>query len=360
MNVFYNLADPHSRSAVFSPTVQHTGDRNAFTLAGGTVYTFPLSGNSVFFSSRLRYLMLNTGNSGYNSARSGFFALFNSDNKLMCTIGWHDTASSISKMVVRAYDDAGAVTKTTLIPHTLPLNADTSYASRLFTFYVGLEPSTGRKRLTLHYFGGTFGEIYDDAVTSVTNLTIGKLTMNPVTISSYSTPVLADIVITDTENYALESVVVKPAALAAGNQFTGVIGSLRTWTQDRAYISNSSEVNVTASFTISYPNSDIGYYTAISNSSIIKPSIMIDQLYDVIQYDQYFMGRYVQDGGSSVTFTGYMKNSSDNDLVSSHTVNIPANQDDTTYLVKLASKQPVNLKLSAILASTVKYVLTGV
>ena len=360
MNVFYNLADPHSRSAAFSPTTANGNDRNTITFSGGNTYTLPVTGNSLFFSSRLRYLMLHTSNAGYNAARSGFFALYNTDNKLMCTIGWHDTASLIAKMVIKAYNDAGAVTGTTLVPHPIPLNNENNLQWPLFTFFATFDPVTSKNRLTLHYYGTTFGEVYDTAVTSVSNVSLGKLTINPLSQGMYTYPTFSDIIITDTENYMLESVVFKPATLHASNQFTGTIGSLRTWSQDRVYISNSSEVNVTASFTISPPNSDIGYYTALPYSSIYKYNTLSDLLYDVVQYDQYFMGRYVQDGGVSVTFTGSVVDAGDSNLMESHTVVVPANQDDTRYYTRPVDRKATNLKLSAIKNATVKYVLTGV
>ena len=136
------------------------------------------------------------------------------------------------------------------------------------------------------------------------------------------------LAVTDTEDYTLFAHALKPDAIVTSD-YDGVVANVQPWQQDKLYLSTATELGVALELSL------IRKYSSTGSSPITSANA-------VHKLDQYFMGRYIQLGGVSVTFRLQLFN--DTVAVTDPVdVVIPANESDDNYLTRYVSSYLTNI-----------------
>lgn len=203
-------------------------------------------------------------------------------------------------------------------------------------------------------------ELLGVACNSSANLTMANMYIGCVWNSTplgnyYNVMHLSYLVVADTEDYTLKATTLKPNAFGATNEFTGAIANIQAWLQDTRYLTSPNEVDTTTIINLT-PK-------AVSNGNLHNE--LLQTINSIAAIDLYFMGRYIQTGGVSITFRlNLMVNGAD--ATATKDVVIPANEDDTKYCGRYISKAITNLISTAHFTATdlttlaVKIKLVGV
>lgn len=163
------------------------------------------------------------------------------------------------------------------------------------------------------------------AIKNIAKVTIGEF-ISAAASSTYITFPLSHVVFADAPDHSLLAGVVRPLALTGNNQFTGVITDINTYAQDTTFMASSSETSAVLECTVTQ-------LQQLQSSKIERLSL-------------YMMARYVQAGGTSVSFTCSLVNASGG-IHSSAVITIAANEDYTYWRTN-----PVLVALNNLLTSS--------
>ena len=128
------------------------------------------------------------------------------------------------------------------------------------------------------------------------------------------------IAVTDTLDFSLEPVVLKPLALTYSADFTGTVAALKENFQDEVYVSCSAETGKYIEFTLGKMTGNYG--SLVTNGDLVSGAMA-------------FYSRYLQIGGTSATFTISIYNGAI--LYYSEDVTVAANENSLYYQTKMLS-----------------------
>lgn len=133
---------------------------------------------------------------------------------------------------------------------------------------------------------------------------------------------IRSMVISDSMDFTLKVVNVRPVTLNNAAQWTGTVADLQEWLQAKTYLATAIETN--ASFDVNM---------AVNNAEISAMSATTPGSAQVLSLKTFLGARYVQSGGVSATFrVELFKNGVA--YGSPVDVSIPANEDNTTFLTR--------------------------
>ena len=355
MQIFAAAADPHSWLKLMgqSPTDANNYATNfsGNSLKWGTKFpkiTIPVSGNDIFLKFRI---------SGYCWAWEGiqtyffrapphkFISFKNAAGKIVFSVGWLPYNSVYTNdypnitqvdFGIFKWDDTNS-TPVSFTSFNKPLTSlgevtRDCFLSIAFHLDSIIESNSNVKVNGSNSIDTTINDATNiSAVTDkvVTNVVIGDgITASGTTTYWYVN--IASMICSDTVDHSLKAVSLKPSSFGTINDFTGSISNVTSALQDKLYLSSAAEIGSTVEINLS----DL-------------PAIYTDTSTIVHKLDQYFMGRYIQLGGVSVTFELQLFN--DTIAVTDPIdVVIPANENEDQYLTRYISSYLTNLNTTAL------------
>lgn len=169
------------------------------------------------------------------------------------------------------------------------------------------------------------GEISGAAVNSNANMSLGSVRLRDNITSAgnvgYTALTLGYLLVSDIPMHGARVYPLKPTALTAGNEFSGVVTSINTTTQDTLYMASAAEVNSKCEFTSILPAGLLSNPTADVKTSSHK----------LVHLDNYIHARYIQDGGVSCTFSVVQLDGSSSNIYTPVNTVIAANEENSTY-----------------------------
>jgi hypothetical protein len=272
----------------------------------GKYVSVPVTGNRCFMKWEYLLSYLNNGTKTWTYDPKKFIELYNSADELIASIGFKsgisfDVASAKSGLF--SWTKAGAA-KDSVIEGTARWNIigvpdgynserghNTGYALDYF-----VDPDTPANSYFAIYAGNReIARLTADQLTDNPNNTVAKIVFMRNWSSAFSTAyygfAVNNLVVTDTPNFALKAVTVRPQALTYSVDFTGPITNISDTLQDANYISSSAETGKYIEFSLAKwtPNSNVTLRDFVQTK--------------FLNLDIYFYGRYAQVGGISATFT---------------------------------------------------------
>lgn len=343
MTILAAAADPHSWAKLMGYT---EADAN-FTYL--TDYTYPLfnippkvpkvdlTGKSevfikMFLPTGHRYTASPDASGGYGDHNSAF-CIKNTDGHPIIGFGYNCGAGTLiisnSTMGVTLYD--GTVNKVKVqniqsgvhFPKLTRLGYTTTTCNSLYA-HVKIDQSTPANSFVKLYINGSLvlsilgSDVHKATNMNIKELSIGEyITQSP--SSNFVTGKISQLVVSDTPDFSLKTLPLKPSSLSTPNDFSGVIGNINGIYQDTNYLSTALETNAVCTIKLNPPTISGGTPYTANNSHTIET------------IDLYAMCRYMQTGGVSCNFSAALY---DNTTKISDDVlfNIPANQDETKYL----------------------------
>lgn len=266
----------------------------------------PVTGKRCFMKWEYLLSRVNNGTKTWKYDPKKFIELYNSADELIASIGFNSVMSfdvTWAKSGLFSWTKAGAV-KNSVIEDTTPWNIIgvpdgsnderahiTGYALDYF-----VDPDTPANSYFAIYAGNReITRLTADQLTDNPNNTVAKIVFMRNWSSGFSSTYYGfsvnNLVVTDTPNFALKAVTVRPQALTYSNDFTGPITNINDTLQDANYISSSAETGKYIEFSLAKwtPNSNVTLRDFVQTK--------------LLNLDIYFYGRYSQVGGVSATFT---------------------------------------------------------
>ena len=272
----------------------------------GKYVSVPVTGNRCFMKWEYISSYIENGNRTWTYDPKKFIELYNSADELIASIGFDSAVlfdATKAKSGLFSWTKAGAV-KNSLIEDTTPWKIigvpDGSYSEREHNIGYALDyfvdPDTPANSYFAIYAGNReIARLTGAQLTDNPNNTVAKIVFMRNWSTGFSTGYygfsLNNLVVTDTPNFALRAVTVRPQALTYSVDFTGPITNISDTLQDANYISSSAETGKYIEFSLAKwnPNSNVTLRDFIPTK--------------FLNLDIYFYGRYAQVGGVSATFT---------------------------------------------------------
>lgn len=348
MTIFCAAADHHSFAALLGrgPTNVNGNLSNCDNATTHLSHNFGkqfkcsgLSGNSIF----VQFFILNgffwNGTDEWLDASA--FSIYNSDGVKISSVGWKRQPgvvggdSMANCLGVSCWDAAGTWVKHSPSGATaLPITGrnDNRTLSKMLAMHFEFNPTDPTKhRVRVWWDGKLLITVTGTDVTTATNVEtgefrFGKLYEGDGNPRDYFQCGVSSLVVSDYEDHTLIAHPYKAQTIGVDNQFTGAIGALQTWLQDKTYLSSSSELGDRCTFkmgpcvggSIWTPKADL--YTGIAGTGT------------AVNIDFYGMGRYIQSGGTSVTLIlSFLIGGLD--AITPFEYVVTANQDDNYYQV---------------------------
>ena len=279
---------------------------NVLRYIPGKYVSIPVTGNRCFMKWEYIRSRIDNGTKKWTYDPKKFIELYNSADELIASIGFNSAISFDSawaKTGLFSWTKAGAV-KNSLIEDTTPWKIigvpDGSYYEREHNTGYALDyfvdPDTPANSYFAIYAGNReIARLTADKLTDNPNNTVAKIVFMRNWSTEYSTSYYGfsvnNLVVTDTPNFALKAVTVRPQALTYSADFTGPITNISDTLQDANYISSSAETGKYIEFSLAKwtPNSNVTLRDFVQTR--------------FLNLDIYFYGRYSQVGGVSATFT---------------------------------------------------------
>ena len=351
-----------------------TSAENAFNLFGCTAngslakpLVIPVADSPqliVNFKTAKQHFWYRQDNRGAGDGRK-LFKFLNSSGQLLFSIGF-DSATALMRssglICIFTYDSAGTQLSkvTTTLDMMAGLNFYNSGGTTPQTSYKNINISANidvatpvNSYIRIYKDSYLCGELAGSACITNENPLVNSIkvrdniTTPPISgdISTY----ISELIVSNTLDFSLRAYTLKPGTLTAGNQFTGVVTSIQGVSQDKNYIASAAELNTKAEFSlIRSPN-------LYGNSGIALSEI----LHKIKNLDIYYMGRYIQAGGVSVTIGGSLSNDTTT-IIPQVTDVIAANAVDDYYLTKKLVNYPTDLQPSVLTNIKATFELLGV
>ena len=304
----------------------------------GKYVSVPVTGNRCFMKWDYFRSIQDNYNKTWTYDPRKFIELYNSADELIASIGFNSAELSFdvawTKSGLFSWTKAGAV-KDSVIEKTTPWNiigtANGSYAERAhitgYALDYFVDPDTPANSYFAIYTGNReIARLTADQLTDNPNNTVAKIVFMRNWSSAFSTSyygfAVNNLVVTDTPNFALKAVTVRPQALTYSADFTGPITNISDTLQDANYISSSAETGKYIEFSLAKwtPNSNVTLLDFIQTK--------------FLNLDIYFYGRYSQIGGVSATFTITVFDDQGAKVLEKDIV-VAANEDNVYYQTKL-------------------------
>lgn len=272
----------------------------------GKYVSVPVTGNRCFMKWDYLQSIVDKNTKRWTYDPRKFIELYNSADELIASIGFNSAVSfdaTWAKSGLFSWTKAGAV-KDSVIEGTTQWNIigvpDGSYYSRAHNTGYALDyfvdPDTPANSYFAIYAGNReIARLTGAQLTDNPNNTVAKIVFMRNWSSEFSTSyygfAVNNLVVTDTPNFTLKAVTVRPQALTYSVDFTGPITNISDTLQDANYISSSAETGKYIEFSLAKwtPNSNVTLRDFVQTR--------------FLNLDIYFYGRYSQVGGVSVTFT---------------------------------------------------------
>ena len=366
MTILAAAADPHSWLKLFGPDPNTVTNATAIASTPGANNLFQLycknakvpklaigGTNEVIAKFEVveggAYTTNDTNSTyGYRGDTRLLFAIKNTDGKIVASCGYDLASGNLDRVEVNAcigiftynaLDPAGntksvaAVTKAKA-PFALPPSLGAVYYKCsipvAFSMHVDTTtPANSYIRLTM--YGKVVAEITGALVHSSTNMNLGELSITEfITSSNYSSQTnnsnyytsarMSYLVVSDVIDNSLKAFAMKPSAFGTTNDFTGPISALTPWVQDKNYIASATEIGATVDIKL----------TITATHGTATQGLSANNM-DVKKLQLFGMFRYVQAGGTTVTFgvtlmVGTTAASAQQKIV------IAANESDDNYL----------------------------
>ena len=372
MQVFANLCDPHSfmRSIMKSGETYSISKCNFFeglslntsmlkSAFPNNPITVPLTGHSLFAKIYIDYIYMDASYPMDGDYRK-FFEVFNIAGKLLFSIGFkadtYTTGNVVQPLAVYTWNDNGTLKRSKsetsqLYPMAVFSNYTDRIPNRALSYYYLNDPNDINNSKIEIYYGTELlltmsgSELGTHADHDPAKAYFFRTTLN-FTDSTYYRHRLSYIVVTDTKDFSLEPILLKPLAFTYNDGFTGKISALRETFQDNSFVSCSAETDKYVEFTLE--SADIGSSLMVNGGKILAGCMN-------------FYGRYLQTGGTSVTFNISIYNAGN--VFYSEDVIVKANENSSFYQTKLLtaiSSGLSNLQVGQFKSFTVRISLKGV
>ena len=372
MQVFANLCDPHS----FMHSIMKAGEN--YSIANCNFFdglslntnllkkafpnnpiTVPLTGHSLFAKIYIDYIAMHASYPMDGDYRK-FFEVFNIAGKLLFSIGFeadpYPTGNDVQPLAVYTWNDDGTLKSSKsetsqLYPMAVFSNYTDRIPNRALSYYYVNDPNDiNNSKIEIYYgtellltmSGSELGTHVDH---DPAKAYFFRTTLNFIDSTSYRHR-LSYIVVTDTKDFSLEPILLKPLAFTYSDGFTGGIAALRETFQDNFFVSCSAETGKYVEFTLE--SADIGSSLMVNGGKILAGCMN-------------FYGRYLRTGGTSVTFNISIYNAGN--VFYSEDVIVIANEDSSFYRTKLLtaiSSGLSNLQVGQFKSFTVRISLKGV
>lgn len=274
-----------------------------------------------------------------------FIELYNSADELIASIGFNSAISfdaTQAKSGLFSWTKAGAV-KNSVIEGSVPWKIigvpDGYYGERAHNTGYALDyfvdPDTPANSYFAIYAGNReIARLTADQLTDNPNNIVAKIVFMRNWSTGFSTSYYGfsvnNLVVTDTPNFALKAVTVRPQALTYSVDFTGPITNISDTLQDANYISSSAETGKYIEFSLAKwtPNSNVTLRDFVQTK--------------FLNLDIYFYGRYSQVGGISATFTITVFDDQGAKVLEKDIV-VAANEDNIYYQTKFVDSVTLTL-----------------
>ena len=356
MKIFASACDPVSwckllgvnSSTLLSSMTTYFGDNNGLfnnnaLLTGnilrylsGKYVSIPVTGKRCFMKWDYLTSRIDNYNKTWAYDPRKFIELYNSADELIASIGFNSAISfdaTLAKSGLFSWTKAGAV-KNSVIEGSVPWKIigvpDGSFGERGHNTGYALDyfvdPDTPANSYFAIYAGNReIARLTADQLTDNPNNTVAKIVFMRNWSTSFGSGYYGfsvnNLIVTDTPNFALKAVTVRPQALTYSVDFTGPITNINDTLQDANYISSSAETGKYIEFSLAKwtPNSNVTLREFVQTK--------------FLNLDIYFYGRYSQVGGISATFTITVFDDQGAKVLEKDVV-VAANEDNIYYQTK--------------------------
>lgn len=289
------------------------------------------------------------------------YKITNTSGKLLFSIGFNSSTSffkgaDVGNIYIFTYDDNGNV----LTSQKCDWEPVKSYANlyalsieSFLSFHIKVDTVTPSNSFIKVYKDSVLvGSILGNLVNCNTNMVLKELRFRD-NLTGYgnhnqTTFWITQYIVTNAADFSLQAYPIKPSALTANNQFSGVVGSIQGWCQDKNYINSPNEVNTKAEFTLTRPS--------MNGSAGLN---LIQGLHKIKNISGYLFPRYVQADGTSVNI-GVTVSNEVSTIIPQQVITVAANGDDNYYLTKKIFNSDVNLDVNDLTSIKTTVELLGV
>ena len=346
MQVFANLCEPHS----FMRSIMKSGE--TYSIAACNFFeglslntsalkkSFPnnpitvsVTGHTLFSKIYIDYIQMHASYQLSGDYRK-FIEVLNLNGKLLFSIGlaanpYGGSGGDVQPLSVYTWNEDGSL-------KTSKTETSGLYPLAVFSNYTGRAPN---RALSYHYVNDPNDitkskiDIYygSELLLTLSGPELGNhIDRDPATAYFYRNTFTTDstnyrhrigyIIVTDTLDFSLEPVILKPLALTYSADFTGTVAALKENFQDEVYVSCSAETGKYIEFTLGKMTGNYG--SLVTNGDLVSGAMA-------------FYSRYLQIGGTSVTFTISIYNGAI--LYYSEDVTVAANENSLYYQTKMLS-----------------------